>query len=499
MQMNKILGITSRRTWFDSPSNEFNQTNMEKKVLVLASLNYWGELEHVIADYQERYKEKEYIINSLQSTLLLYIKELDDINWGKYHKKRIPQLISTLKTLLNEKVDVKFSIDKLIEAHLDENINELKKQNSFFHIDLNENLSEKLQGRDKKENRSYQESYTHLYGFYQNILLPNYRKQNFASMPVLMGMDYQTEYVVSHFQLFEASKENYTRALKYIIKVLFFNNPPYHTFFIFRINLNDTVETNSFWTLNEVAIHFNTALDIEDWDKLQQGEQPKQQYIQRWKTLTQELINRDVIICASYKGKGFKMGIVRLNTEPTIKKSTNGFFLALPLENSGEIDLDLHPIVQGLIPSNVTISRIKKRNYRLRKIYHQMKVRLPIREFDSYSYEIMVNEWLRSNHAPEDMRLKFQLLKTGSSKKDIDIFGVSVLGEKMAVQVSDTSDSMTIMKKVRQLSNYEEFRKLFFFNVQSSKDEDVEIIDLKQVVNDLENDSCYKELVRELS
>ena len=78
MTLEKILGISSRRTWFDSPSDEFNRTDMEKKIKVLASLNYWGLLDKVIADYQEKYIEKEYIQNSLKSTLLLYINELDE-------------------------------------------------------------------------------------------------------------------------------------------------------------------------------------------------------------------------------------------------------------------------------------------------------------------------------------------------------------------------------------------------------------------------------------
>ncbi|WP_423819214.1 hypothetical protein V5739_00455 [Salinimicrobium sp. TIG7-5_MAKvit] len=499
MTIEKIIGISSRRTWFDSPSDEFNRTDMEKKIKVLASLNYWGLLDKVIADYQEKYKDKDYIQNSLKSTLLLYINELDEEGWHNLRKQRLSQTISSLKELLREKVEINFSANGLVEAYLTKDKEEFEKQNRFFRVDFEEDITTKLEDRDKRENRSFQESYTHLYSFFKNVLLPKYRKEDYSPIPVDMGMDYQMEYVVSHFLLNDPNRENYSRALSYTIRVLLLNYPPYHDFFIFRINLHDPIAIKDFWKKNEVAIHFNTEQDMEDWGKLKAGEQPEQLYVQRWVQLQNELEKRDVIICASYKGLGYKMGVIRRSQEPAIKKSTEGFYAILPLEKSKEIDLDLHPVLQGLLPSNVTISRIKKRNYRLRKLYHQMKVKLPVREFDSNSYEIMVNEWLRSSHAPEEIRMKFQLLKTGSNKKDIDIFGVSVLGEKMAVQVSDTNDPRTIMRKVRQLSNYEEFKKLFFFNINSSKEEDVEIIDLKQVVSDLENDNSYQELVQELS
>ena len=193
------------------------------------------------------------------------------------------------------------------------------------------------------------------------------------------------------------------------------------------------------------------------------------------------------------------MGTIRASQVPNLKKSTDGFYLSLPLENIKLIDLDLHPVVQGLIPSNVTISRINKRNFRLRKIYHQMKVQLPINEFDSNAYEILVNEWLRSEHAPEGIRLKFQLLKTGSNKKDIDIYGMTVNNEKMVIQVSDTKDSKLIMNKVRNLFKFEDFRKLGFFNIEGRKEEDVEIINLQDVIDDLANDIKLQGLVKELS
>lgn len=126
-----------------------------------------------------------------------------------------------------------------------------------------------------------------------------------------------------------------------------------------------------------------------------------------------------------------------------------------------------------------------------------MIVQIIDNDFDDTVFEMLVAEWLRTTYAPQEYRIQYQLLKTGGSKKDMDVYGRTVENEKLIVQVSNTSNKKTISNKIKKLEKYVGFKKLFFFNVPDEKTENHEIISLERVISDLRNDEIYRNLVSE--
>jgi len=499
MTIEKILNGTRKRTLFDSFADEAKRKTTEQKLTILASLNYYGLLDKTIKDYKNYYSDRKDILSFLKPTLLYYYSELTS-NKEKLiiSKKSEKSILKELKKQLSLKIEPKYSIDTYIESFLNNKEQITKQQKSFFRIDLKEDITKIIQERDERENKSKEESYLELYKFLNNNLLPDYRNSNLNGYMVDMGMNYQVEYLVKHFfQKEQLRKNDYFEAIKYAFKILYFEKEPYHNFFLVRVNFDEQKTISELYQDNEIAIHFNTNKDFEDFTKLTNKETPKQQYVNRWGKILEEIENNDVIIIASYKGIGFKFGLIRKGTQQTKKGNKTDFILKLPFSNEKIINLDHNPTVQTIIPSNVTISRVKKKNYKLRKEFYNMIVSLSKYEFDDNSYEVIVNEWLRSKYAPEKYKIKYQLLRIGGNKKDIDIYALTTKGEKLIVQVSDTNDKKTIQKKINKLENYDGFLKLFFFNIEKNSETN-EIISLNRVINDFKNDKEYKELLKEI-
>src|SRR5690606_9732455 len=118
-----------------------------------------------------------------------------------------------MKKELKEKIEPNYSLRKLIESYLNDDKAAFDHENNFFRLDFKKDLTEDLKERDLKEDKSYRESYTHLFNFLNRFLIPNYKNIDFQGCMIDMGMDYQTEYLVRHY-LENPNKENYLRAIE---------------------------------------------------------------------------------------------------------------------------------------------------------------------------------------------------------------------------------------------------------------------------------------------
>ena len=99
----------------------------------------------------------------------------------------------------------------------------------------------------------------------------------------------------------------------------------------------------------------------------------------------------------------------------------------------------------------------------------------------------------------KEYKIKYQILKTGGNKKDIDISGITENDENLIVQVSNTENLGTIKKKIAKMEKYEDCKKIFFFNIQSQEINGLKIIDIKNVIEDFRKDKYYQKLLRELT
>lgn len=498
-----ILNGIKLRSLFDSFSHEFKSSTIDGKILTLASLNNYGLLKKVIKEYQKKYKEngRADIVNDIPSTLNIFVKNLNPekhLELQGDDKLELKSIIEVIERELKIFSDKNFSKEKLIKSYLEKNEEEYKIQKRFFKIDLKEDITNKLSHRDETENKDFQEQYIHLYKFLQQNLIPNYIANNFIGFMINMGFDYQSEYIVRYF-LQKPDKESYFEAIKYAIDILYFGKEPYHKFVLFRNNFGNTEQIKKFYNNDETAIHLDTEKDFEDWESYLNGENLKQQYLQRWKSLTDLINKQDVIIIASYKGLGYKIGKIKQGT--SFQKVVNGksVFYLLKLENAEPINLDSYQFVQTILPANVTLSNVNRKNYSLRKIYPKVVCQTSNFEMDDIAIEILVAEWLRSKYAPKEYRIKYQILKTGGNKKDIDVSGITENDENLIAQVSNTDNLGTIMKKIAKLDKYEDCKKVFFFNVPNQEINGQTIIDIKNVIEDFRKDKYYQKLLMELN
>lgn len=503
MNQETILNGIKLRSLFDSFSHEFKSSTVENKILTLSALNKFDLLKKVIKDYQKNYKDQNRtdIVNEVNSTLNFFIKTLNPEKVLKIHgenKVKLSEIIEVLEKELNVYSDKNFSKERFITSFLENNEKEYEKQKKFFKIDLKKDITSSLSQRDEVENKEFQEQYIHLYKFLKHNLIANYRENNFVGFMIDIGFDYQSEYVVRFF-LQEPNKENYFDAIKYAIDILFFGKEPYHKFVLFRNNFGNTEQIQKFYNNNETAIHLDTGKDFEDWEKYLNGENPKQQYLQRWKSLTELISKQDLIIIASYHGIGYKIGKVKQGTK--FEKVVNGksVFYLFKLENTKPVNLDLFQFVQTILPANVTLSNVNRKGYSLRKIFPGVACQTSSFEMDDIAIEILVSEWLRSKYAPKEFKIKYQILKTGGNKKDIDISGITENDENLIVQVSNTENLGTIKKKITKLDKYEYCKKLFFFNIPNQEIEGHIVIDIKNVFEDFRKDNYYQKLLTELN
>ncbi|PIV97595.1 MAG: hypothetical protein COZ16_12205 [Flavobacteriaceae bacterium CG_4_10_14_3_um_filter_31_253] len=503
MNIEKILNGKKYRSLFDKLSDEFDKSPIDNKLNVLASLNYWNLLDQVIKEYQQKYKQQKdkYILDQLKPTLQFLISHLrfgENLALKDFENQNLKKAILELKVELTNKVEKEYSKKTLIKSYLEEDNKVFKQQNDFFKIEFEKDPTNELKERDLKENKPFQESYIHLYNFLINSLIPDYKNNNFQGYSIDMGMSYQTEYLV-RFYLQNPSKEKYLKAIQYAINIIYLNKEPYHKFFLFRMNFSENEIVQDFYSKNHIGVRFDTKADMEDWKNLKNGQKLKQQFAQRWNTLNQTVQENDVIVISSYKNFGCKVGIISQGTQFEKIGNENEFYTIFKLEQNQEIDIEKFPFIQTLLPSNVTISPIKRKNYTLRKnIFPKIIVRIENNEFDDIALEIIASEWLRTDFAPKEYRLQYQLLKTGGNNKDIDIYGMTIGNEKLIAQVSSTKDSKNINNKIKKLEKYNGFKRVFFFNVDDKKTSEYEIIDLKRIISELRNDNKYKELIYEL-
>jgi len=503
MKQEDILKEIKLRSLFDSFSHEFKSSTVEDKILTLSILIRYESLKDVIKKYQRIYREKERkdIVEAVESTLILFIKTLNSEKYIKVlkEKPKLKNIVEILEGELKIYSDTNFSKEVFVKSFLENNEEEYKKQKKFFRVDLKEDIYSALSQRDKVENKEFQEQYTHLYKFLESRLIPNYKGNDFVGFMVDNGFDYQTEYVVRFF-LEKPNKENYFEAIKYTIDILYFGKEPYHKFVLFRNNFKNQELIQKFYDEDLTAIRVDTddVADFQDWKKYTKGENSKQQYLQRWKSLTELINKQDVIIIASYQGLGYKIGKVKQGTKFEIMENGKSLYPLFKLENAEPIDLDKFHFVQTILPANVTLSNVNRKNYSLRKIFPGVVCNISHFEMDDIAIEILVAEWLRSKYAPKDYRIKYQILKTGGNKKDIDISGITENDENIIAQISNTENIGTIKNKIAKLEKYKDCKKIFFFDIPNQEIEGHKIIDIKNVIEDFRKDDYYQRLLIEL-
>lgn len=269
--------------------------------------------------------------------------------------------------------------------------------------------------------------------------------------------------------------------------------------YLVRINIHDEVNyIDTFYENDQIAICIGDD-ELNAWenhDKKTESKE-KKQFIERWFKLQNEINDNDVIVLATYLNKPFaKIGkIIKGTNFEVFSKNERYKFFQLEKETVRTFNLIDYPVFSSIIPSQVTISPIKKRDAVIRAIYNGNLHELPITigNVSEKLIELMCVEWLRSDLS-NDYKLKYQLLLTGGNYRDIDVLGITINKKCLAAQVSDTSDENLIESKIKKLNNLKSDIKIMFCQNFSKNSGEIKIIHLQKVWDELKLNG-YKEML----
>lgn len=162
---------------------------------------------------------------------------------------------------------------------------------------------------------------------------------------------------------------------------------------------------------------------------------PKTLFIDRWFSLEKSVKEKDVIVVSTYLGKDeFIIGQI-LKGKKFYSHKKNNDLKIFDLDNSKIFSKKNFQIFNSLIPQQSTLSPVHKRKNFILSKYFGYELDISLKNLSEISIEIMCMEWLRSNFAPREYKIKSQLLKIGGNYAKVDIYGFTENTEKIAVQV----------------------------------------------------------------
>ena len=201
---------------FDKFFVDYSVENLEKNLLFLAQLHYFGNHLEKKLDEGFKYRKgnsklnpskyKDFVGNINIYNLLIYNQETenyyfesDEENFEENYKLFKNQLILNLEQVYLPQ----FSFEKLIVSFLENDDEEYIKQSKFFIIDLNNKPNDRIIEKDRLENLEDINSYNHLYDLISN------HKERYQSL----NLDWFTDMGMSKKQ-FEHCNEVYSEDLR---------------------------------------------------------------------------------------------------------------------------------------------------------------------------------------------------------------------------------------------------------------------------------------------
>ena len=282
------------------------------------------------------------------------------------------------------------------------------------------------------------------------------------------------------------------------------SNCKYLPIYIIRINLHDNKEKiKDFYKNNEIAILVNQDYEKEYWNYLYQSNNvtktPKNiQFIQRWKKMEEVLQTSDILVIAKYLGeKKTKIAKIRKKTK-FIQRGKENEYKIYKLEDVKEFENLEYPILNSIIPHQVTLSPVKQRKELIHWLFSEEKYEKPeisLKNISPNLVELICLEWLRSNLAPKDYKIQFQFLKTGGNYADVDVFGQTSNGKNIACQITNSNEKNLLLEKSKKLKDFVSDIKILFCDDKDFLFQGIETISINKVWNDLKNDKRYFEFL----
>lgn len=543
------LGITIKpKALFQAYSNEANQVGVETRIEVLAKIiNAGYNLKEVVDGYLQGKDAATDKVrkNEIIDTLNLYSRTILDVISEKgscspkiknlikifYNEETEPKKLQDATNAFTIAIKERFAIRDLLIAYT-ENSRDYFTLSSAIGIDLNEDISNQLQEKDKREDSQPQWEYVKLYSWFKDVLISDIRNNNIRYwLPSLQMPATQIANVfikkylpIEDHELLkvnaELRKERLYELTEKIIRVLWLDEPLFEEpIYLVRCNYTDksASELEYLYENNiiSICIQDEETADRDYFNDLINGNNPaynnKLPYIQRFVSLADLAKEQDVIVIASFLRKNPKIGLIKKGTKMFCKEGNRFKLYCLDMKsvyctpNWGEqfdsIDLRAYPILKSIIPQQVTISAVNQRKNAIYGIYYGAKYPLDLSLMTDSAIEVMCTEWLRSQFANEEYRICCQIIRTGGNFADVDVLGANNQNRIVAAQVSNTSDINLVSKKIDKLKSFSSDEKIMFSNVNRpdlKKVDDCLNIFIGDVWDDFYSDSYYKVMLERL-
>lgn len=180
------------------------------------------------------------------------------------------------------------------------------------------------------------------------------------------------------------------------------------------------------------------------------------------------------------------------------KKFGNYIYKTVQLKNVQEISYQDYPLLSAIQPRQTTITGWPSAQKYLEAILGKREIPWDVNSLHPSQLEIICYEYLLREKV-----LGALLMPIGRSLPDIDIFGINGQGKYIYAQVTHSTNSNEILKKIKKLKSYKSKNSfLIFFGPKSQKikDNDVNYIPIEEVFSLLTSDhtSIYYEMIRKM-
>ena len=545
------LGIEiNPKSLFESFSYESSKISEEERINLFAKI--------VIAGYDLNLTVKQYLIdksatndknriehikstikNCTDDLLEWYLTFATDLDLIKPLLNKVEQIDEGKSARLKDVIDLFveaaqliFTTKGLLLRYIEKDTQKYNRFSFVLNIDLEQDISERLNVKDAANERTNHWSYSALYEWYKLAFLPSllsnhvvYWEPSFEMPAAQIANIFIKKYLpIEEHELLkgnaDALKERLLEMNAKIISILWLDKPLVdEPIYLVRCNYtgNAACEVEKLYKENiiSICIQKHEQEDQAYYDSLINEENPTYNksllYIHRFVSLTKLARTSDVISFASYIGYNPKIGLIKRGSTPFVVEREEYKLYCIKMmsvystpawgEQMESIDLRAYPLLKSIIPQQITISAVNQRRSTIYSIYYGLEYPVNLSSMSNEAIEIMCSEWLRSKYVPQSYRIMYQLLKTGGNLSDIDIIGINDGDEKVVAQVSNTNDINLITRKIKKLNLVPADYRVMF---SMEKRLDLEYIlgcknvFIENVWNDFFSDDQYRKMLKRL-
>ncbi|MBZ9652669.1 hypothetical protein [Psychroflexus montanilacus] len=531
------------RTYLDDGSHEFSYTSLQEKINTLAKLVDKGfDLNDIVKYYNQQYSLPGYkhIRDNLALTLKEYISYLttgNKLDWKTISALKDAsekEIIKLLKELLKEFILSEYSATRLVLSYIDYKYHnkpeEYKKISEFLNIDFDTEDAEAKylesvcleNGYDEETladiyfdyNESFQWDYLPLFELLKGNLLPILGEKDnetytdfeddFLSLSeseIRKGpksiIYFLNKYLRDKDRLKYDYEFRYSSTLKLainLVEVLYFDKPlfDYNVFLIKNEFLRDGLIDELFHNDQAALLVEDNFRDIEHNPETKNGEiyrKNKSRFIRLFDELNASLRYKDTLIVASYRGLNeVKIGLMSKGSQIT-EDPLNPKYRTLQLTKVKTLMKRKHVILDKIIRSRSMLSRIIDKSDYVTSKYYGKKPSIKYENLSLHSVKLMCMEWLRTELAPSQYRIKYLTKVSRQVMNNIDINGLTLDNKVVTAKVLFQDDREKIQKVLNQFHQSENTLNIVFSEIKI--DSSIEVYNTRDIFNQL-YDSKYR-------